>query len=82
MSDPENNPRADQCGYHRVERIPAIRSATNPYTFTNHHRLPDGRLGERVTEAEATHWLIHHFWIEPVVEVGRATAIEKGEHHG
>lgn len=52
---------ADQSGYHKVERIPAVRSGE---TFTNHHRLPDGKIGERVKPEEATHFLVHHFWIE------------------
>ena len=47
--------------YVRVDRIPAIRSGSS---FTNFHRTPTGLLGERVTEKEATHFLVHHFSIE------------------
>lgn len=58
---------ADQNGYRRVERIPAIRSRDNLFTFTNHHRNADGTVGARVTEDEATHFLVHHFSIEEKV---------------
>ncbi len=61
--------KVDQNGYMKVERVPAIRSPGNPHTFTNHHRLPDGSIGARVTEAEATHFLMHAFWIEEAGDV-------------
>jgi hypothetical protein len=53
----------DQDKYVKVERIPAIRSGAS---FTNFHRTPDGLIGERVKEEEATHFLVHYFHIEEI----------------
>jgi hypothetical protein len=54
----------DQNGYMKLTRIPAVRSAKDPNTFTNHLTTASGGIGDRVTDETATHYMMHHFWIE------------------
>lgn len=58
------NIMTDQNGYMKVTRTPAVRSPRDPNTFTNHLTTESGGIGERVTDETATHYLVHHFWIE------------------
>jgi hypothetical protein len=46
--------------HHSVDVVPAIKRGDN---FTNHHMLPNGNIGERVTDAESTHMLVRSFWV-------------------
>ena len=46
---------------HRVEVVPMVVAPSG--NLTNHHRLPNGDIGERVTEGEATHFGVHSFWV-------------------
>ena len=54
----------DQNGYMKLTRIPAVRSSNDPNTFTNHLTTASGGIGARVTDETATHYMMHHFWIE------------------
>jgi len=59
-----NKQMTDQNGYMKLTRIPAVRSAKDPNTFTNHLTTASGGIGDRVTDETATHYMMHHFWIE------------------
>ena len=54
----------DQNGYMKLTRIPAVRSSKDANTFTNHLTTASGGIGDRVTDETATHYMMHHFWIE------------------
>ena len=59
-----NKQMTDQNGYMKLTRIPAVRSSKDPNTFTNHLTTASGGIGDRVTDETATHYMMHHFWIE------------------
>ena len=59
-----NKQMTDQNGYMKLTRIPAVRSSKDPNTFTNHLTTARGGIGDRVTDETATHYMMHHFWIE------------------
>lgn len=45
--------------YKKVERIPVI--LTDKGNPTNFHRLTNGNIGERVTEQDCTHYIVHTY---------------------